>query len=370
VRRPACALLLLLPPLLLLLAAPSPARASTPAIDVYTMGPGDDLFSAFGHAAICVRDGAAPAGRCYNYGTADFNTPLPLTWDFLRGRARFWVSLADAPAMLRYYTLTGRAVWRQTLPVGDGEAARIAAALAASAEERVKYYRYHHFDDNCTTRIRDVLDRAGDGRLGRQRIPSGRTYRQWARGGFAGHWPLLAVVELVLGRAADRATDSWAAMFLPDELRRQVARGYGAEPQLVVTGAPRPPPGATWLGSAAFVIAGVALALLLLVAPRVGRALTAAVLGLVAVVLWSLAALSSFPELTRNEMLLALWPTDLLLPFLGAAWLRRYLWVRLGVIALMLLGHAAGLLVQPLAPLLLPLLPLAALAIRTAWRRG
>ena len=45
-----------------------------PEIDVYTMGEGDDLFSHFGHAAICVTDTYSPRGRCYNYGTADFST--------------------------------------------------------------------------------------------------------------------------------------------------------------------------------------------------------------------------------------------------------------------------------------------------------
>src|SRR5262249_22317515 len=61
------------------------ARAA-PTVELYTMGPGDDLFSAFGHAAVCVLDERSPAGRCYNYGTADFRTPLPLTWAFVRGR--------------------------------------------------------------------------------------------------------------------------------------------------------------------------------------------------------------------------------------------------------------------------------------------
>ena len=221
--------------LALIAAAPSAARAA-PTIDVYTMGQGDDLFSAFGHAAICVTDAATPLGRCYNYGTADFSTPVPLTWDFIRGRARFWVSTTDVPRMLRYYASVGRRVWRQRLPLGPDEATRVAAALAASAEGDAKFYRYHHFKDNCTTRIRDVLDRATGGRLSRDRVDRGRTYRQWARDGFAGDWPLLAAVELLLGRTADRRTDSWQAMFLPSELRAEMARRFGAQPLTAVLG--------------------------------------------------------------------------------------------------------------------------------------
>ena len=346
------------------LAIASVAQA-TPTIDVYTMGVGDDLFSAFGHAAICVTDGEAPRGRCYNYGTADFTTPVPLTWNFIRGRALFWVSTTDTAHMLRYYASVGRAVWRQTLQLSPEEATRVASELAASAEEGAKYYRYHHFNDNCTTRIRDVVDRATGGRLSRDRVDRKKSFRQWARDGFAGNWAMLAAVEILLGRSADRRTDSWTAMFLPSELRAEMARRFGAAPVTVVAGRPRPPPGATWLGLLAFALAGALVALVVLAQLRIGRALAAVVLGLVGTILWVLAALSTFPELTRNEMLLSFWPTDALLPWLG----RRYLAARLIVLALVVVAHV-GLLVQPLAPSLLALLPLLALWWKTRARRA
>jgi hypothetical protein len=344
---------------LALVLLPSLARAA-PVIDVYTMGQGDELFSAFGHAAICVTDASEPRGRCYNYGTADFTTPVPLTWNFIRGRALFWVSTTDVPHMLHYYASVGRAVWRQKLPLPPDEATRVAELLAASAQGSAKYYRYHHFNDNCTTRIRDVIDRATGGRLARDRVDRKKTFRQWARDGFAGDWPLLAAVDLLLGRSADRRTDSWTAMFLPSELRGELQRRFGAPPITIVPGVPRPPPGATWLGLAVFVIAGILLALVVVANTRFGRALAAIVLGLVGTILWALAALSTFPELTRNELLLSFWPTDALLPWLGA----RYLRARLVVLALVVVLHV-GVLVQPLAPTLLALLPLVAL-----WWKG
>src|SRR5947207_2198338 len=105
-------------------------------VELYTMGPGDDLFSAFGHAAICVRDARSPAGRCYNYGTADFRTPVPLTFHFIRGRARFWVSVIDLPRLLWLYRGADRTVYRQRLPLPPAQADALAAALEASTDER------------------------------------------------------------------------------------------------------------------------------------------------------------------------------------------------------------------------------------------
>ena len=327
------------------------------------MGAGDELFSAFGHAAICVFDGIVLTGRCYNYGTADFTTPIPLTWAFIRGRALFWVSTTDLPNMLQYYLSVGRAVWRQELPLGPDDARRVAALLAASAEEHAKYYRYHHFNDNCTTRIRDVLDKGTNGALSLHVEDRDLTFRQYARQGFAGGWPMLVVTDLLLGRPADRRTTTWTAMFLPAELRAIVANRLDAPPKLILAGSVRPPPGATWLALPAFFAFGLILSIIVILATRkpVARRAslwpTAIVLGLIALLLDLLAVLSTFPELRYNELLLAFWPTDFLLPLLTPRRRQRYVALRLAIVALIVILHV-GLLVQPVSPLLLIVMPL------------
>jgi hypothetical protein len=350
-------------------ALPSPLPAPSvpspsPTIEIYTMGPGADLFSAFGHAAICVRDRASPGGRCYNYGTADFRTPVPLGWDFIRGRARFWVSVIELPWLMGLYARDDRSVFRQVLTLPPAQAERLSAALAASTDERVKYYRYHHFEDNCTTRIRDLVDRATDGALERDPVDRGHTFRAWAREGFRGNGPLLVVVELILGRSADRPTDTWSAMFLPSELRATIAERLHAKPEEILHRRAPVQAGSRWLGVALLALGGTLLALVVIAGARLGGAwwraalaLTGLALGLIGTILFTLAALSSFPELIWNESLLAFWPTDLLLPLLPRRWLTRYLTLRLAVLALVVIGHVFGL-TQPPGPLLLVLPPL------------
>ena len=66
-----------------------------PRIELYTMGRDEALFTKFGHAALCVVDDTRPGGGlCYNYGTTDFSRPVGLSWDVVRGRAKFWVSVS------------------------------------------------------------------------------------------------------------------------------------------------------------------------------------------------------------------------------------------------------------------------------------
>ena len=166
---------------------------AAPTIDVYTMGQGDDLFSAFGHAAICVTDENQPRGRCYNYGTADFTTPVPLTWNFIRGRALFWVSTTDVPHMLHYYVAVGRAVWRQTLQLSPDEATRVATALAASAQEGAQVLSLsplrRQLHDAHSRRHRSRHRRAAVARSRRSRQDVPPVGARWLRRQLAACWP-------------------------------------------------------------------------------------------------------------------------------------------------------------------------------------
>jgi hypothetical protein len=334
-------------------AKPEPSAGQ---IAVYTMGSGDDIFAHFGHSAIC-------AGEwCYNWGTADFSTPVPLTYDFIRGRARFWVSKIPVEPMLRYYVAEDRTVWRQTLPLTSTEAATLARTLEGSTAEAVKYYRYHHFEDNCTTRIRDIVDGALGGALKdlSQRTEPGLTYRGYARIGFRGYPGLLIVANLALGRAADHPTTAWERMFLPEELRDALEKAIGSKPEVLYQRRGPPPAGAIWAGDAMLTVIGIALALLIFLARRTGpRTFRAAVsmagilLGLIGLFLWTLALASAFSELVYNEVLLILWPLDLGLPVLKGRLRFQYVRVRLLVIAIVFLLRLVGIFIQPLWPALI-----------------
>lgn len=359
--------------------AASAGGGGAPSIDVYTMGQGDELFTHFGHSAICVTDEVSPEGRCYNYGTADFSTPVPLTIEFLRGRARFWVSRQDPARMVAAYAREDRTVWRQRLPLSPEQHLALSTRLERAASTEERYYRYHHFEDNCTTRIRDLVDEVLGGALGRDTRDRAErpSFREYARAGFAGDAPLLVAADLVLGRARDRATTRWESMFLPELLRDELEVVLGARPEVVHQRRSAPAPRPNWTGRALLVAAGIVLSALALLFGSGRRALGVAavlpaglVLGAAGLGLWSLAALSAFEELRANEALLVLWPTDLALPLLAslspgrllALYVRARL-ISLGVVACL---SALGVLVQPLwAPLLLVVLPLGVLHVRT-----
>lgn len=348
------------------------AAVAAPRIELITMGAGDDVFSKFGHAAICVFSAGEVDGTCYNYGTADFSTPGPLTWNFIRGRAEFWVSTMRWSRLLEVYEDYDRTIYRQVLPLSDHAAEGLARRLEMDRLPENRFYLYHHFHDNCTTRLRDHIDQATGGVLRKDAdAPYSRTYREMVRAGFAGNAGLLALAELLMGRVADARPTLWEAMFHPDVLRLQVWKRLGARPEAAYQR--RKPLASGSLAAGRWVLLGLAAGLGVVVtagalsgrrwARRVGLVAAGLCLGALALLLDGLALLSTMRELTRNELLLVFWPTDLALVALDGRWLRGYLLVRLGALALVALAALVGVLVQPLwAPLAIVALPVGALA--------
>lgn len=351
-------------------AEPRPAPSPAPTIELYTMGVGDEAVEKFGHAALCVRWPEGRRGLCYNYGATDFTRPIALGWGFLRGESVFWVATQRPELMLRLYEARDRSVWRQVLPLSGEQARTLAAALARDALPENREYQYHHFYDNCSTRVRDLIDEATGGALSRGAdAPLGASYRDAARRGFADMPLLLWASDLVLGRRGDRRPTLYGAMFLPEVLRAEVATRLGAEPELVYERRGPPyPESAPW---ARPLLMGIAL---LLAAPawltwalgrreRLGLALSLVPVVLLGAIVWLVAIVSPLAEARENQVLAVLFPGDLALLWLSARWRRGYARVRIALIAALSLASAIGLLAQPLwavAPLaLLPLVPAA-----------
>ncbi|MCA9523742.1 MAG: DUF4105 domain-containing protein [Myxococcales bacterium] len=358
---------------LVLLGSGAPGRAAeAPRVAVYTMGPGADLFSRFGHAAICLHYRRATDDRCYNYGTADFDSPVPLTLGFLRGQALFWVDVSRPGEMLTAYRQNDRTIWRQNLPLSDAEALAIARRVARDALPQNRFYVYRVFADNCATKIRDIVDDATGGRL-RSDGGTHQTFRQLIRPGFASEPLILFALDLFAGRASDRECTPWQAMFLPHLLRTALERHFGARPIVVYRRRGRPfsripPP--VWYG---WILLAALLATPIAVARwrelrglplRLAIALPTLVLTLISLAIWTLVLFSTPQELRWNEAALLFWPSDILLPFLGDSWRRRYARIRLSSFVILIVLLAIGVLHQPLSsPLASALAPLSLLAV-------
>ncbi len=359
-------------PLSLLVAATLTATL-TPHIELYTMGEGPHIFERFGHAALCVvYDEAPPLSRCYNYGMMDFDTPpLELGWSFLRGTTLFWVEADRLEPMVQLYEQRDRSVWRQRLPLNPAQARALATALAENAREEHKFYVYHHFRDNCSTRLRDHLDRAFGGALSRNAAPTGNTYRSLGRLGLADVTSILVASDFLVGRGADKELNEYERMFLPRYLRQGVQDRLGVPPEVIYLRKGPPMPHEVQSGRGLVVGVSLGFALLLIAIgrrrPRMAQRMAALLLGGLGLVVWGVALASTIPELTYNEVLAVLVPFDLGLLFLDGRRMIRYVRLRIAGLLLVSILVATGVFIQPiLTVILVPFLLLGALLVPTS----
>ncbi len=222
-------------------------RASTTAtprdsLRVYhlTFGPGAAVWERFGHNALWIHDPVARSDVAYHYGLFDMSEDGFLL-HFLQGR--MWYSMGTAPAgwTIEAYRRVGRDVTVQELRLSPDQVRRLQDFLEWNMRPENRVYRYDYFRDNCSTRIRDALDRVMDGALQEElsRRPSPVTYRGQAVALTAEDELLTTGMDFGLGPLADQPITRWELAFIPmrlsDDLRDMTIEREGRTVPLVVS---------------------------------------------------------------------------------------------------------------------------------------
>jgi hypothetical protein len=217
---------------LLLMAAP--ARADAPpwgtgeskgedlVISLVTFSPGDDVASWWGHGSLVVEDRRLQHQRLYNYGMFSFDSAM--LGRYAMGRLEFWVAEAGAARTYRAYKSLNRDVRIQELNLTPEQRVEVAHLLAENVKPENRHYLYHHYNDNCVTRLRDMIDRATGGQFRQAASAPGRmTLREHTRRYTAVSAPMSLLLDFLMNDEIDRPVTRWEEAFLPDELEKQVA---------------------------------------------------------------------------------------------------------------------------------------------------
>ncbi len=237
--------------LLLLGAAALPAApvAAAPEAWLVTYGPGDAVWERFGHNALWLRDAESGLDHLFNFGYFDWSEPGFL-WRFIQGHMTYYSAAMNPAREFEWYRRVGRSVAVQPLALAPDEFRHLAAALRRGVEPEHSRYVYDYFTANCSTRVRDALDRALGGALvtALSAAPREATYRSTALAMVDDDFWLALGMHLALGRLAERQLDDWRLGYLPADLARAVgAVKIGGRPlagpiQPLSGGKPWPPP--------------------------------------------------------------------------------------------------------------------------------
>lgn len=198
-----------------------PSKGEDLHIYLLTFGVGDDIASWFGHTALLVRDERLMEERVYNYGMFSFGPDmLP---KFLMGRLEFWVGEASAPRTLELYESLDRDIYRSELNLTPNKRREMAAFLAWNVLPANRDYLYHHYFDNCATRIRDGIDKAVGGQLANAtKDPSRTTFRGHTHRHTERNTYIDLLLSLWMNDEIDTPLTEWEDMFLPGELLAQI----------------------------------------------------------------------------------------------------------------------------------------------------
>jgi len=195
-------------------------------VSLVTFGQGDTIPEWWGHTSFVVTDNKLRVQRLYNFGMfgpREGGTNEEFIKDFIKGRLIFWVDDEDTGWTFRLYQRLNRDVRVQDLDLDPAEAQAIAASLANNILPANRYYRYHHYLDNCSTRPRDIIDAAIGGQLKAATADQSKyTYRSQALRFAAVNPPFSIVLDFLQGPMIDQPMSRQGDAYLPDQLEKQL----------------------------------------------------------------------------------------------------------------------------------------------------
>jgi hypothetical protein len=193
-------------------------------LKIAVIGPGDELYFWWGHIGLIVEDRISGQSRFFDWGVFSFENENFFV-NFAFGRLFYSCIVSETEYNLDTYFRTNRDITLCTLdlPPEKKEAVLFFAENNMLPENRD--YAYHHFRDNCATRIRDILDLAVDGQfIAEYGQAQGRfTLRQHIRR-HAWFSPFFDwILNFWMGQDIDLPITVWDEMFLPSEIALRIS---------------------------------------------------------------------------------------------------------------------------------------------------
>ncbi len=250
-------------------------------ISVLTFAPGNELYSLFGHTGIRIIDDANRLDIVFNYGTFDFDTQ-GFYLKFAQGLLPYQLSCSDYDRLEAVYRMEERSIYSQTLNLDSIQKQRLMDLLLENYRPQNRSYLYNFLYDNCSTRVRDILEKGMNDNITWTAQPSEKSLwnlldeylcrSPWTQWG----------IHTILGSPATVTATIREQMFLPDYLmfRLDSAVYNGspvAQPIEVLYQSPEHDFGTPWYLSPFFIFAICTLGLILLLQKNKSRRLLKAI---------------------------------------------------------------------------------------------
>ncbi len=193
-------------------------------IHLLTVGPGDPVYLWYGHTALIVEDALNDVEILYDYGVFDFRQDNFFR-NFAMGRLIYSITASYARYRIQSAIDTNRTVITATLNLPPEVRYEMALFLQENVQPGNNTYLYHHYLDNCATRIRDIIDTAVNGELKEwaEAQPGRMSYREHIRRYSDSNYLMDWLLNFLQSGSIDNPISRWDDMFLPDELLKALS---------------------------------------------------------------------------------------------------------------------------------------------------
>lgn len=199
-----------------------------------TCGPGEEIYSLFGHTAIRYQNLTKGIDYVFNYGIFDFNAPNFIL-RFSLGQTDYKLGVTPFDYFIKEYQYLQRDVREQILNLNQIEKERLAAQLELNYRPENRIYRYNFFYDNCATRPRDQIERSVQNSIvyaeNMNTYDTGTTYRDMLHQYTKHHLWSRFGMDLCMGIPADKPITRRQMMFVPFYLEECFSRAIIETPQ-------------------------------------------------------------------------------------------------------------------------------------------
>ncbi len=194
--------------------------AETISVYLITCGPGVATYSIYGHSALRIAIPERNSDLVYNWGVFDFATPN-FAWKFAKGRLDYKLGVVSFDRFQQEYFLEQRWIQSQKINLEPDEINILFGLIAENLRPENLKYRYDFFYDDCSTRIRDLLEKSLGSKLtyppdGKKDVP---TFRDMV-GKYQRPFPWLKLgVDLIMGTPGEKKASFRDKMFLPLDMQ-------------------------------------------------------------------------------------------------------------------------------------------------------
>lgn len=202
-------------------------------VHIVTRQPGSLFYNIWGHTALRVYDAEMDKTFLFDYGVFDMDPMFLIR--FIGGEEVYLLAMGYWNENMYYFLKEDRGLYLQEVHLSPEQKREFLTKLYTEALPKNRRYYYHHFTNNCTTKVRDLLNEVTNDNLKQalSKTKGDHTYRNQATA-YASFMPLYWLwMNTAMNENADRTLNQYEELFLPipfmqgmDEYRKtQIANG-------------------------------------------------------------------------------------------------------------------------------------------------